>query len=102
MSRCRDLSLRALGESLCEIFSLPGAAHLTRPYAKDIPAEKAVVMLQEKLRAYFFPEELKVMISDGIVSDAAAGKVIHHVSSLWAPECRILDTVHLAWVIHLR
>ncbi len=66
-------SLRTLGEKLCAIFSLPGANHLTRPYAKDIPSEKAVGILHEKLRPYFFQDELKVMLSDGIVSDAAAG-----------------------------
>lgn len=66
-------SLRALGEKLCEIFSLPGAGHLVRPYAKDIPAEKAVQLLQDKLRPYFHDNTVHVMLSDGIISDAAAG-----------------------------
>src|SRR5690606_8886376 len=34
-------SLRQLGESLCEIFSLPAAEHLSRPYERHIPAANA-------------------------------------------------------------
>lgn len=66
-------SLRSLGEKLCEIFSLPGASHLVRPYAKDIPSDKAVTLLREKLGNYFTGGQFNVMLSDGIISDAAAG-----------------------------
>ena len=66
-------SLRQLGESLCEIFSLPAADHLSRPYERHIPAATAVEILQSKLGNYFQPGDIRVILSDGIVSDAAAG-----------------------------
>ena len=66
-------SLRKLGEKLGEIFSLPGAGHLVRPYQRDIPAEKAVTLLKERLGSYFEDGKLTIMLSDGIISDAAAG-----------------------------
>lgn len=66
-------SLRQLGESLCEIFSLPAAEHLSRPYERHIPAAAAVEILQTKLGNYFQPGDIRVILSDGIVSDAAAG-----------------------------
>ena len=66
-------SLRQLGENLCEIFSLPAADHLSRPYDRHIPAAAAVDILQNKLGNYFQPGDIRVILSDGIVSDAAAG-----------------------------
>ncbi|HBN15129.1 MAG TPA: flavohemoglobin expression-modulating QEGLA motif protein, partial [Pseudohongiella sp.] len=66
-------SLRQLGEKLCDIFSLPAAEHLTRPYDKDIGAPEAVEILQQRLGSYFQPGDIRVILSDGIVSDAAAG-----------------------------
>lgn len=66
-------SLRQLGESLCEIFSLPAAEHLSRPYERHIPAATAVDILQSRLGNYFQPGDIRVILSDGIVSDAAAG-----------------------------
>ena len=66
-------SLRQLGESLCGIFSLPAAEHLSRPYERHIPAATAVSILQSRLGNYFQPGDIRVILSDGIVSDAAAG-----------------------------
>lgn len=66
-------SLRQLGEKLCEIFSLPAAEHLARPYLKHISASSAVDILQQRLGDYFQPGDIRVILSDGIVSDAAAG-----------------------------
>ena len=66
-------SLRQLGENLCEIFSLPAAEHLSRPYERHIPAATAVEILQTRLGNYFQPGDIRVILSDGIVSDAAAG-----------------------------
>ncbi|MDP2283908.1 MAG: flavohemoglobin expression-modulating QEGLA motif protein [Pseudohongiella sp.] len=66
-------TLRQLGENLCEIFSLPAADHLSRPYERHIPAATAVEILQTKLGNYFQPGDIRVILSDGIVSDAAAG-----------------------------
>ncbi|MDX7870503.1 tyrosine/phenylalanine carboxypeptidase domain-containing protein, partial [Aeromonas caviae] len=66
-------TLKELGARLCDIFSLPGARHLVRPYPKEFEGEAAVARLQGKLSSYFSDGTVQVKLSDGIVSDAAAG-----------------------------
>ena len=66
-------TLKELGARLCDIFSLPGARHLVRPYPKEFEGEAAVAKLQGKLSNYFSDGTVQVKLSDGIVSDAAAG-----------------------------
>ena len=66
-------TLRQLGERLTQIFSLPAAEHLSRSYGKTISAETAVDVLKQRLTSYFPEDEIRVILSDGIVSDAAAG-----------------------------
>ncbi len=66
-------TLRQLGERLTQIFSLPAAEHLSRLYGKTISAETAVDLLKHRLTSYFPEDEIRVVLSDGIVSDAAAG-----------------------------
>jgi len=66
-------TLRELGERLCRIFSTPAVEHLKRPYANDIAAHEAVDLLAARLGRYFNPGDVRVQISNGIVSDAAAG-----------------------------
>lgn len=66
-------TLRQLGERLCEVFSLPAVDHLTRPYNNDINAEQAVASLKTRMDRYFGRGEVRVEISDDIVSDASAG-----------------------------
>ncbi|MCO5342182.1 flavohemoglobin expression-modulating QEGLA motif protein [Aeromonas veronii] len=66
-------TLKELGARLCDIFSLPGARHLVRPYPKEFEGEAAVAKLQGKLSSYFSDGTVQVKLSDGIVSDAAAG-----------------------------
>lgn len=93
-------TLRTLGEKLCQIFSLPSAAHISRPYGKDIPAAEAVQILQQKLNPYFPPGDIRVMLSDGIVSDAAAGGdyiKINQDSEFSEFDLQILE-VHEGWV----
>lgn len=93
-------TLRTLGEKLCQIFSLPAAAHISRPYGKDIPAAEAVQILQQKLNPYFPPGDVRVMLSDGIVSDAAAGGdyiKINRDSDFSEFDLQILE-VHEGWV----
>ncbi len=93
-------TLRQLGERLCEIFSLPAADHLNRPYRNDIDGEQAVRMLQRRMNDYFGPGKVTVKISDDIVSDASAGgdsiKVNRraHFSEL---DIQVLE-VHEGWV----
>lgn len=93
-------TLRQLGERLGEIFSLPGASHLARPYDRDIPAETAVSVLQHRLENYFQPGDIRVMLSDGIVSDAAAGGdyiKINQDADFTDFDLKVLE-VHEGWV----
>ncbi len=93
-------TLRTLGEKLCQLFSLPSAEHISRPYGKDIPATQAVDILQQKLNPYFPPGDIRVMLSDGIVSDAAAGGdyiKINQDSAFSEFDLQILE-VHEGWV----
>lgn len=93
-------TLRQLGEKLCEIFSLPAAGHLLRPYDRDISAEMAVNILQSRLGNYFQPGDIRVMLSDGIVSDAAAGGdyiKINQDAEFTEFDLQVLE-VHEGWV----
>lgn len=93
-------TLRQLGERLGEIFSMPGALHLARPYERDIPAETAVSVLQQQLENYFQPGDIRVMLSDGIVSDAAAGGdyiKINQDADFTDFDLKVLE-VHEGWV----
>ncbi len=93
-------TLRTLGERLCDIFSLPAVEHLNRPYPRDIDAAAAVNMLRQRMDRFFGAGQVKVSISDDIVSDAAAGgdtiKVNRraHFSEL---DIQVLE-VHEGWV----
>ena len=94
-------SLRQLGEKLCEIFSLPAADHLGRPYERHIPAAKAVEILQARLGSYFQPGDVRVILSDGIVSDAAAGGdyiKINQDVDFTDIDLQVLE-VHEGWVL---
>lgn len=93
-------SLRMLGEKLCQIFSLPAAQHISSPYGKKIPATEAVQLLQQRLTPYFPAGDIRVILSDGIVSDAAAGGdyiKINQDSEFSEFDLQILE-VHEGWV----
>ncbi len=93
-------TLRQLGEILRDIFSRPGAEHLARPYERHINADRAVETLHERLMNYFQPGDLRVMVSDGIVSDAAAGGdyiKIKQDADFTAFDLQVLE-VHEGWV----
>ena len=66
-------TLQEVGEQLCAIFSHPAAQHIAFAQPKIHDAEAAVKILQQRLSRYFRDGELQVKLSDGIVSDAAAG-----------------------------
>jgi uncharacterized protein (TIGR02421 family) len=93
-------SLRQLGEKLCEIFSLPAVEHLARPYERNIAASTAVDVLRQRLGSYFQPGDIRVILSDGIVSDAAAGGdyiKINQDSEFSDIDLQVLE-VHEGWV----
>lgn len=48
---------------------------------KTIPSQEAVALLQERLTPYFQGSEVRVILSDGIVSDASAGADYIKISS---------------------
>ncbi|MFO1389891.1 flavohemoglobin expression-modulating QEGLA motif protein [Cellvibrio sp.] len=66
-------TLREMGERLCYLFSLPAVEHLNRPYPSNISSEQAVDRLRARMNDYFDKGEVRVEISDDIVSDASAG-----------------------------
>ncbi len=93
-------TLMELGERFCEIFSLPAATHLSHPYPKTIPAAEAVDILRERLGEHFPGGEANVILSDGIVSDAAAGgdKVKLNSNARFSElDLRVYE-VHEGWV----
>jgi uncharacterized protein (TIGR02421 family) len=93
-------TLRQLGERLCHIFSLPAVEHLNRPYTNHINAETAVQMLHERMKDYFGEGEVRVQISDDIVSDASAGGdciKINRRAQFSELDLQVLE-VHEGWV----
>lgn len=93
-------TLRQLGERLCDIFSLPAVESLNRPYPSHINAETAVQMLRDRMQGYFGEGEVRVQISDDIVSDASAGGdciKINRRANFSELDLQVLE-VHEGWV----
>ena len=97
-----DPSLADLGVMLSDTLErIDGSGHIEDD-AKDIPAEKAVEILQERLDKVFGASErrIRVMLSDGIVADAAAGAdylKLRAEASFSARDLRLLE-IHEGWV----
>lgn len=67
---------------------------------RDIPAEQAVQILNERLNAFFVDDPIRVRIDDGIVADAAAGSdyvKIRQGAVFSERDINILE-VHEGWV----
>ena len=93
-------TLREMGERLCHIFSLPAVEHLNRPYASNISSEQAVSNLHWRMNEYFGNGEVRVEISDDIVSDASAGGdciKINRRATFSELDLQVLE-VHEGWV----
>ncbi len=93
-------TLREMGERLCHIFSLPAVEHLNRPYTNNITAEQAVSSLLGRMNEYFGNGEVRVEISDDIVSDASAGGdciKVNRRASFSELDLQVLE-VHEGWV----
>lgn len=93
-------TLRQMGERLCHIFSLPAVEHLNRPYTSHINAEEAVKVLRARMIDYFGAGEVRVQISDDIVSDASAGGdciKVNRRSFFSELDLQVLE-VHEGWV----
>jgi len=92
--------LREMGERLCHIFSLPAVEHLNRPYANSISAEQAVSILHQRMINYFGHGEVRVELSNDIVSDASAGGdciKINRRAMFSELDLQVLE-VHEGWV----
>ena len=93
-------TLNELGQQLSSIFTLPAAARLSHDYPRDYSAEDAVQRLSDALNGYFGRDKIKVMLSDGIVSDAAAGSdyiKLNDSKRFSEQELRVFE-VHEGWV----
>jgi len=67
---------------------------------KTIPSQEAVALLQERLTPYFQGAEVRVILSDGIVSDASAGAdyiKIRRDALFSMQDIRLLE-IHEGWV----
>lgn len=93
-------TLRQMGERLCHIFSLPAVEHLNRPYASNITSTEAVDSLRQRMNRYFEAGEVRVELSDDIVSDASAGGdciKINRRANFSELDLQVLE-VHEGWV----
>lgn len=70
-----DPTIAELGQLMTESLSQIDQSHMIQEDPKTINAQKAVEVLQKKLTRHFQEADkpLRVILSDGIVSDAAAG-----------------------------
>jgi uncharacterized protein (TIGR02421 family) len=93
-------TLNELGQQLCSIFTLPAASHMHHEYPANFSAQEAVSHLSQALEGYFDKDKIKVMLSDGIVSDAAAGSdyiKLKEGKRFSAKDLRVYE-VHEGWV----
>ncbi|WP_372873061.1 flavohemoglobin expression-modulating QEGLA motif protein [Shewanella sp.] len=93
-------TLRQLGDRLSYIFSLPAAAHMNKQHPKEIDAASAVDHLGSRLSKYFHSDEMRVKLSDGIVSDAAVGGDTVKINSkaMFSKADLNVYEVHEGWV----
>ncbi|NMH66839.1 flavohemoglobin expression-modulating QEGLA motif protein [Shewanella salipaludis] len=93
-------SLRQLGDRLSHIFSLPAARHMIKHHPKIITAPEAVSVLSQRLLGYFHSDEMRVRLSDGIVSDAAVGgdTVKLNSKAMFSESDLNIYEVHEGWV----
>ncbi|EKT4486418.1 MULTISPECIES: flavohemoglobin expression-modulating QEGLA motif protein [Shewanella] len=93
-------NLRQLGDRLSYIFSLPAALRSNRHHPKEIAAPEAVDILGRRLKDYFHSDDIRVRLSDGIVSDAAVGgdTVKLNSKALFSQSDLDVYEVHEGWV----
>ncbi|QSX29604.1 flavohemoglobin expression-modulating QEGLA motif protein [Shewanella cyperi] len=93
-------TLRQLGDRLSYIFSLPAASHMNKQHPKNLDAATAVTDLSQRLGRYFHSDEMRVRLSDGIVSDAAVGGDTVKINSkaMFSQADLNVYEVHEGWV----
>jgi len=97
-----DPSLADLGAMMAETLGNIDRGTMLPPEPREIPAEQAVGILQERLSAVFSESEspLRVLLDDGIVADAAAGAdyiKVRHDARFSMRDLKLLE-VHEGWV----
>jgi uncharacterized protein (TIGR02421 family) len=92
--------LRDIALDLYEILSQLDGSLLGAPELKDHSAERAVILLNERLAGVFGDRSVRVVLDDGIVADAAAGGDVIKIrrgATFSARDIRVLE-VHEGWV----
>ncbi|MGL4474610.1 MAG: flavohemoglobin expression-modulating QEGLA motif protein [Shewanella sp.] len=93
-------SIKQLGDRLSYLFSLPAAKRANSQHPKILDASYAVDELSRRLNSYFHSDDIRVRLSDGIMSDAAVGgdtiKISSHAKFSEA-DLNIYE-VHEGWV----
>ena len=95
-----DPNIAEMGTMMVESLIEIDKSQLIKEEEKNIPAEEAVKILQERLNHYFHDDAVRVIISDGIIADAAAGAdyiKIRKDAFFNERELRVLE-VHEGWV----
>ncbi len=95
VTRIRDVAL-----DLYDILTHLDEKVLGPQPARDIPASRAVEILNERLRVYFEEDSIRVILDDGIVADAAAGSDYIKVrrGAMFSERDLKLLEVHEGWV----
>jgi uncharacterized protein (TIGR02421 family) len=97
-----DPTLKDLGDLMEDLLANVDRSRLIETEPKNIPAEDAVRILQERMNVAFkdFPSGVRVKLSNGIVADAAAGSdyiKIRQNAMFSERDLRIME-VHEGWV----
>ncbi len=95
-----DPNLAEMGSMMVESLIEIDKSQLIKEEEKTISAEEAVNILQQRLNGYFHNDSVRVMISDGIIADAAAGAdyiKLRKEAMFNERELRVLE-VHEGWV----
>lgn len=95
-----DPNVAELGQMMAEAISEIEASKIIKEEEKNIPAVDAIKILQTRLNNYFHDNTVRVIISDGIIADAAAGAdyiKIRQDAYFNERELRVLE-VHEGWV----
>lgn len=97
-----DLTIEDLGTLLSDTLGNAERSDLLKPEPRAIPGDEAVQILQTRLDAAFPDPQrpLRVLLSDGIVSDAAAGSdylKIRREAVFNERDLRLLE-IHEGWV----
>ncbi|HVU03707.1 MAG TPA: flavohemoglobin expression-modulating QEGLA motif protein [Polyangiaceae bacterium] len=95
VTRVRDVAL-----DLYDILTQLDEQVLGPRPVRDVSADRAVEILNERLRNYFTEDPVRVMIDDGIVADAAAGSDYIKVrqGAMFSDRDLKLLEVHEGWV----